>query len=72
MSDDIKDQQKTNCFSCLTWLLNDPLQVCLLFSILAGVSDSENEPYGVGIASSIPTKSWTPTHLGRRQNVVIN
>lgn len=42
------------------------------YSLIAGVSDSDNEPYGAGISSLIPVKSWTPTQLGRRVNMLID
>lgn len=42
------------------------------YSLAAGVSDSDNEPYGAGIASLIPVKSWTSTQLGRRVNKAID
>lgn len=30
------------------------------YSLVAGVSDLDNEPDGVGIASLIPAKNWSP------------
>lgn len=42
------------------------------YSLAAGVSDSNNKPYGTGIASLIPVESWTPIQLGRRVNIAIN
>lgn len=42
------------------------------YSLIAGVSDSDNEPYGARTASSIPVKSWTPNQLGRRVTMVID
>lgn len=42
------------------------------YSLIAGVSDSDNEPYGARIASLIPVKSWTPNQLGRRVTMVID